>query len=108
LWAGQVLASTGDEFYRIALVWIAAGLIGTGAGWLAATQNLASLIFSLVGGMVVDRWEGRRTLAGAELLRAAIALVIPALALADALALWHIFAVAIGITGLRALSTCAR
>jgi MFS family permease len=107
LWAGQVLSSTGDEFYRIALVWIAAGLIGSAAGWVAAVQNAASLAFSLAGGMVVDRWEGRRTLAGAELLRAAIALVVPALALADALALWHIFAVAIGVTGLRALATCA-
>jgi hypothetical protein len=57
--------------------------------------------------MVVDRWEGRRTLAGAELLRAAIALAVPALALADALALWQIFAVAVGVTGLRALATCA-
>jgi MFS family permease len=107
LWAGQVLSATGDEFYRIALIWIAAGLIGSAAGWVSAAQHLASLAFSLAGGMVVDRWEGRRTLAGTELLRAAIALIIPALALAGMLALWQIFAVAVGVTGLRALSTCA-
>ena len=34
LWAGQVLSATGQEFYMVAVVWIAAGLVGRDAGYV--------------------------------------------------------------------------
>lgn len=101
LWSSQVLAATGDEFFRIAIVWIAAGLIGADAGYLSGAQFLASLTFSFAAGLVADRWNRRRLLAGSELARAAIALAVPLIAFAGTLSIWHLLFVAVAVTGLR-------
>jgi hypothetical protein len=41
LWSGQALSATGDEIYRVTLIWLAVGLIGEDAGYLAAAQASA-------------------------------------------------------------------
>jgi hypothetical protein len=38
LWTGQMMAATGSEFYMIAVVWIAMGMVGRDAGYLSAVQ----------------------------------------------------------------------
>ena len=32
LWGGQVLSAVGDELYKVALIWVAVGLVGARAG----------------------------------------------------------------------------
>lgn len=75
LWGGQALSAIGDEIYRVALTWLAVGLIGARAGYLAAAQSAALLVLSLVGGRWADRWDRRRTMVGVDAVRAAVALV---------------------------------
>ena len=76
LWTGQVLAATGSEFYMIAVVWIAAGLIGRDAGYVSAVQAGALLAGSLLSGAVTDRWAHRTTMIAADVIRAALVLVL--------------------------------
>jgi hypothetical protein len=36
LWGGQAASAIGDEIYRMALIWLAIGLVGTDSGYPAA------------------------------------------------------------------------
>ena len=76
LWAGQVLAATGSEFYMVAVVWIAADFVGRDAGYVSALQAGALLTGSLFGGILTDRWRHGATMVGADLVRAGLALVL--------------------------------
>lgn len=77
IWAGLLVSATGDQFYQIALIWIAASLVGSEAGYVTATQALAVCGVGLLSGVLVDRWDNRRTMIGAELVRMAALLSVP-------------------------------
>ncbi|MDL2397355.1 MFS transporter [Rhizobium mayense] len=76
LWAGQVLAATGSEFYMVAVVWIAADFIGSDAGYVSALQSGMLLFGSLFGGILTDRWRHSTTMISADVLRALLLLVL--------------------------------
>ncbi len=78
MWAGQVLAATGAEFYMVAVVWIAADFIGRDAGYVSAVQAGALLAGSLFGGVLTDRWRHGATMVGADLVRVGLMLVLTA------------------------------
>jgi MFS family permease len=82
IWSGQVLASIGAELYSVAVLWIAVGLVGRDAGYVATLQTAAVLVGSLLTGALTDRWRHTTTLIAADLLRAVAVLALP---LADAL-----------------------
>src|SRR5947209_3527181 len=103
LWGGQVFSAVGDELYGIALVWLAADLIGTRAGYLLAVQALAVLLTSLFGGIWADRWDHRRTLVGVDLFRGFAVLLLPAASCFGRLSIWLLVPVAIVVSGLKAL-----
>ncbi|MGZ3707814.1 MAG: MFS transporter [Bdellovibrionota bacterium] len=75
LWGGQALSAIGDEIYRVALIWIAVGIIGPDTGYLTAMQFSAVVALSLVGGKWADRWDHFRTLIWVDLLRATVVLL---------------------------------
>src|SRR5580704_18051164 len=103
MWTGQVLAATGSEFYMIAVVWIAAGLIGRDAGYVSALQAAALLVGSLFGGLLTDRWRHGTTMIAADLSRAALVLVLSVAGLLGVMSLKLL----IGIAGCVALATSA-
>lgn len=76
LWAGQVLAATGSEFYMVAVVWIAADFIGSNAGYVSALQSGMLLFGSLFGGILTDRWRHSTTMISSDVLRALLLLVL--------------------------------
>ena len=43
LWAGQAFSAIGDEVYKVALIWLAVGMIGEDAG-----QSMNYLIVTLI------------------------------------------------------------
>src|SRR3954463_12362237 len=100
LWSGQALSSIGDEIYRVALIWLAVGLIGPDTGYLAAAQSGALLILSLVGGRWADQWDHRRTMIGVDQLRAVIVLAPVAAFYAGHVTLPLLIAVALSLAGL--------
>ncbi|MDI3341231.1 MAG: MFS transporter [Sphaerobacter sp.] len=98
LWAGQVCSAVGDHLYTIALMWLAVRIAGSAAGLVAAAETGALLLFGLLGGVYADRWDRRRTMIVADLLRAAAVATLSLAAWAGELTLWHLGAVA-GVLG---------
>ncbi|MBS1984503.1 MAG: MFS transporter, partial [Bdellovibrionales bacterium] len=77
LWGGQVLSNVGDEIYKVAMVWMAADLIGLKAGYLTAGLACLVFIFSLIGGIWADNWDHRLTMFWVDVLRVFALLTIP-------------------------------
>ena len=79
LWSGLSLSAIGDQLYAVALSWIAVGVLGQAAGYLSALQQLVLLVAVLGLGGWADRRDHRRSMIGADLVRAAsLAVVIAA------------------------------
>ncbi|BBP04922.1 MFS transporter [Sulfuriferula plumbiphila] len=102
LWGGLLLSAIGDEFYRIAIVWLGTSLIGTDAGYLSAIQAAATLIFSLTAGIWADAWEHRRTMIGADCLRGLLVLFPVLWVQTIPLSIWMLVPVAILVPSLSA------
>ena len=93
LWTGQSLSRLGDFIYEIALAWWVLQKTGS-----AQTMSLVlifaitpSVLFSLVGGVVVDRVSRIGLMLASDAARAVVALGVAGLGLAGRLEVWHIF-----------------
>ena len=98
LWTGQVLAATGAQFYMVAVIWVAADLIGNDTGYLSALQSGGLLAGSLFGGVMTDRWRHGTTMIAADLMRAALVLILSVASLFHAMSLSLLVAVAGGVS----------
>ncbi len=78
LWGALSLSAIGDQFYIVALSWIAVGVLGAAAGYLNALGALCLLATALFVGRWADGWEQRRAMIGADMARAAILLLVVA------------------------------
>ena len=92
LWTGRAVSLIGDGIYLVAIAWLVYD-ISNEPGALAAVGfawTLPQVAGLLVAGVLSDRFERRRLLVIADLLRFASISVIAALALADSAELWHL------------------
>src|SRR4029450_704161 len=93
LWTGGLVSETGDWFLLVGLpIWV---LQITGSSLVTATVFLVGLLPGLVvgplAGVLVDRWDRRRTLVAVSLGQAAF--LLPLLAVHDRGDLWIVYAV---------------
>jgi MFS transporter, DHA3 family, macrolide efflux protein len=89
----------GDALQYIALMWFAfeaGGPLGVLAVRLA--DSVPALVFGLHGGLVADRWDRRRVLIGADLVRAAVLIPVAVAGLAGQLPLWGLVVAAFLLT----------
>jgi len=89
----------GDALQYIALMWFAfeaGGPLGVLAVRLA--DSVPALVFGLHGGLVADRWNRRRVLVAADLVRAAVLIPVAVAGLAGALPLWGLVIAAFILT----------
>jgi MFS family permease len=86
----------------VALIWLAVSLIGADAGYLAAGQCAAVLLFSVVGSQWADRWDHTRTMIAVDLLRAGIVFIPVILSGSIPLSLPLLWIVALSLAGLSA------
>jgi len=103
LWVSQILSSIGDNFYDMAVIWIATSKVGAGAGLVVLAGSLSTLIFGIFGGIFADRWDRRITMATVDFIRMTVLLGLVAISLTDDLQLWHLALVSAINMGLNAL-----
>lgn len=94
LWAGMAISMLGDGIYFVAIAWqvyemtdspSALSLVG-----LAWSGGMVA--FLLVGGLASDRYDRRRLMIGADLVRLVAVLAMGFLAVSGTLEVWHLVA----------------
>jgi MFS family permease len=93
--AGLFISRLGDSLNTFAIPWISYQLTGSAVvmGSLFAIGVLPVVLFGSVVGVVVDRWDRRKILLTADLTRAFLVSLIPALHFLNLLSLWHLYAI---------------
>jgi hypothetical protein len=92
LWTGQAISLAGDGIYLVAIAWLVYD-ISNQPGALAVVGfawTLPQVAGLLLAGVLSDRFERRRLLVIADLVRFAAIGTIAALAYADVAELWHL------------------
>ncbi len=93
LWSGQTISRLGDSVFQIALAWWVLEKTGSAAamGMVLTFTSVPLLLFTLLGGVAVDRFPRARLMLLSDLLRGLAVLVIAVLALGQWLESWHVF-----------------
>ena len=101
LWAaGASVSLLGDGIFLVAMAWQVLDLSGDPRtlGAVFAVFTLPNVAFLLIGGVVSDRFDRRRVMIAADLLRAVVIGALGILTVTGSLRLWHVFAL-IGFIG---------
>ena len=77
LWLGQVVSNVGDYFYFLAVPIAINRLTGSTTAMAISMMSIfvPQLLFGLIAGVFVDRWDRKRTMIIADLLRGVIVLL---------------------------------
>jgi MFS family permease len=93
LWLGQGVSVFGDQFYLVALPWLALQLTGSGLalGTVLMVAAGSRAAFQLVGGAVSDRFTPRTLMFVSNVIRAAVAAGITIVVATGVVQLWHLY-----------------
>src|SRR5215213_8979992 len=102
LWTAGLISVAGDFALLIALPLHAYALTGSAVatGGVFAASLLPQVLLGSVAGVFVDRWDRKRTMVAADLLRAALLLPLLAVGSPDLLWLLYLVRAATGVVGL--------
>jgi DHA3 family tetracycline resistance protein-like MFS transporter len=100
LWSGMCVSLLGDGVFLVAMAWQVYALSNapTALALVGIAMTVPTIAFLLVGGALSDRFDRRRIMLGADLVRGLAVGLIAVLALAGALELWHMVAL-VGVYG---------
>lgn len=93
LWVAQTVSIVGDKINQVALSIMVYRQTGSYAqmGLVFAITFLPAALFGLLSGPLVDRWDRRRTMIAADIVRAALVVAIP---FAVPLGIWAVYTLA--------------
>jgi MFS family permease len=93
LWTGMTASLLGDGIFYVALAWQAYELSNTptALSMIGVAMTVPHVVFLLAGGVVSDRFDRRKVMIAADLIRAVAVGALGALALSGRLELWHMF-----------------
>ncbi|MBX5490588.1 MAG: MFS transporter [Chloroflexi bacterium] len=93
-WSGQLVSLTGSWMQRTAVAWLVLELTDSplALGTVTMLQFLPMLLFSLVGGVLADRWPKRRVLLVTQVGSALQATALALLVSSGQIDLWHLYA----------------
>ncbi len=96
-WSGQVISLIGSNMQSIGQAWLVLELTHSGwqLGLVGALQALPVLLFSLLGGVFVDRWPKRRVLLATEVAALVQAFLLWVLIVTGTVQLWHVYILAL-------------
>ena len=94
LWTGLAVSLVGSGLWLVALAWQVIELGGgpTELSLVTALFSVGLLAFVLIGGVAADRLPQRLVMLAADLVRAAVLLVLGLLSLSGNLEIWHLAA----------------
>lgn len=94
---GAIVSLLGDGFYFIALAWQVYDIsnVPTALSIVGAAGTIPMVALVLIGGALSDRFDRRKLMIGADLLRAFAIGTMAVLSLAGVIELWHIVALVI-------------
>jgi MFS family permease len=92
LWVAMCVSLLGDGAFLVAVAWQVYDLSNTPTAMsvVGIAMTVPTILFLLLGGVASDRFERRRIMVAADLLRAAAGAALAALALSGALEVWHV------------------
>jgi Transmembrane secretion effector len=94
LWTGMCLSLIGDGAFLVALAWEVFALSGGPAAmsYVGIAMTVPTIAFLLIGGVASDRFERRRILIGADLVRAVAVAAMAGLTIGGQVEVWHLVA----------------
>ena len=94
--AGQVVSVSGTWMQNIAAAWLVLALTGSpvAVGILALCQFLPFTVFSLLAGVIVDRFDARRLVVATQAAAMALAVALAAVTFTGVVEAWHVFVLA--------------
>jgi MFS family permease len=92
LWTAMCVSLLGDGAFLVAIAWQVYELSNTPTAMsvVGIAMTVPTILFLLLGGVASDRFDRRRIMVGADLLRALSGAVLAALALTGTLEVWQI------------------
>lgn len=96
LWAGMTISLFGDGIFTVALVWQVYEISNapTALSLVGVSMTVPHVVLLLVGGVASDRFDRRRVMIAADVVRGVAVAVFGLLSLAGALELWHVMVIA--------------
>jgi MFS family permease len=101
LWFGAFTSTIGTWMQKVAQNWLVLTMTGSAffLGLDTFLGELPILLFTLIGGVVADRYDRRRLLMSSQYVQMATAFALAALVYWDVVRIWHVLALSV-ITGL--------
>jgi MFS family permease len=109
--SANLVSLTGTWMQRIGQDWLVLQLSddnGVALGLITALQFGPTLLLSMYGGVLADRYDKRRLLMVTQALMGLLALVLAVLVATGGVALWHVFALAGGLGAVSAVDAPVR
>src|SRR3954471_20527151 len=109
--SANLVSLTGTWMQRIGQDWLALQLSndsGVVLGLLTALQFGPTLVLSMYGGVLADRYAKRRVLIITQALMGVLALLLGVLVATGGVALWHVFVLAAGLGAVSAIDAPVR
>jgi MFS family permease len=109
--SANLVSLTGTWMQRIGQDWLVLQLSddsGIALGLITALQFGPTLLLSMYGGILADRYSKRRMLLITQSLMGLLALVLGILVATDGIALWHVFVLAAGLGSVSAIDVPVR
>ncbi|HVG21576.1 MAG TPA: MFS transporter [Blastocatellia bacterium] len=96
LWIGQGMSLFGDQFYLVALPWLALSLTGSSLalGSILIVTATTRALFQLFGGALSDRVSPRSLMLISNVVRAVVSCTLTILVLLSIARLWHLYILA--------------
>ena len=93
LWIGDGISTLGDQFALIAFPWLVLQLTNDGfaLGLIIALINAARALFTLIGGVLVDRFSPRPVMFASNIVRMTVFVLLAILVLTSQIQLWMVF-----------------
>jgi MFS family permease len=109
--SANLVSLTGTWMQRIGQDWLVlqlSGNSGVALGLITALQFGPTLLLSMYGGVLADRYAKRRLLIITQALMGVLALLLGILVATEGVALWHVFVLAAGLGAVSAIDAPVR